>query len=81
MFQYRAITVFMNIRPKNYSTVQALKKKENRELLGLILLHCSRHFIMIILFVGMLEKAVFFSEYNNINITGETSKCSYFSLN
>ena len=22
----------------------------------------------------MLEKAVFFSEYNNINITGETSK-------
>lgn len=36
---------------------------------------------MIILFVGMLEKAVFFSEYNNINITGETSKCSYFSLN
>ena len=29
---------------------------------------------MIILFVGMLEKAVFFSEYNNINITGETSK-------
>ena len=34
---------------------------------------------MIILFVGMLEKAVFFSEYNNINITGETSKCSYFS--
>ena len=25
----------------------------------------------------MLEKAVFFSEYNNINITGETSKsCS-----
>ena len=71
----------MNIRPKNYSSVQALKKKENRELLGLILLHCSRHFIMIILFVGMLEKAVFFSEYNNINITGETSKCSYFSLN
>ena len=36
---------------------------------------------MIILFVGMLEKAVFFSEYNNINITGETSKWSYFSLN
>lgn len=36
---------------------------------------------MIILFVGMLEKAVFFSEYNNINITGKTSKCSYFSLN
>ena len=80
MFQFRAITVFMNIRPKN-STVQALKKKKNRELLGLILLHCSRHFFMIILFVGMLEKAVFFSEYNNINITGETSKCSYFSLN
>ena len=24
--------------------------------------------------VGMLEKAVFFSEYNNINITGEISK-------
>ena len=24
--------------------------------------------------LGMLEKAVFFSEYNNINITGETSK-------
>ena len=22
----------------------------------------------------MLEKAVFFSEYNNVNITGETSK-------
>lgn len=36
---------------------------------------------MIIIFVGMLEKAVFFSEYNNINITGVTSKCSYFSLN
>ena len=49
-------------------------KKKNRELLGLILLHCSLHFFMIILFVGMLEKAVFFSEYNNINITGETSK-------
>ena len=58
-----------------------IEKKKNRELLGLILLHCSRHFIMIILFVGMLEKAVFFSEYNNINITGETSKWSYFSLN
>ena len=54
-------------------------KKKNRELLGLILLHCSLHFFIIILFVGMLEKAVFFSEYNNINITGETSKCSYFS--
>ena len=24
--------------------------------------------------LGMLEKALFFSEYNNINITGETSK-------
>ena len=63
-----------------FCSVGILKKK-NRELLGLILLHCSRHFIMIILFVGMLEKAVFFSEYNNVNITGETSKCSYFSLN
>ena len=29
---------------------------------------------MLYSFLGMLEKAVFFSEYNNINITGETSK-------
>jgi len=27
-----------------------------------------------LLYVGILEKVVFFSEYNNINITGETSK-------
>ena len=28
--------------------------------------------------LGMLEKAVFFSEYNNINITGETSKSQFY---
>ena len=30
--------------------------------------------------LGMLEKAVFFSEYNNINITGETSESIWMQL-
>ncbi|KAM7432859.1 Transmembrane protein 87A [Porites harrisoni] len=36
-------------------------------------LHRIQFFIGGVIALGMLEKAVFFSEYNNINITGETN--------